>query len=88
MCSQLHICVMNSTARGVLNNALCNAVSADVDLYFRHRRSGAKSMTYEDLDKVPYAAAVIYEAMRMWPPVTPSVGMVSDMLLTNANLLS
>ena len=34
-------------------------------------------MTYEDLDKVPYAAAVIYEGMRMWPPVTPSVGLVS-----------
>ncbi len=33
-------------------------------------------MTYEDLDKVPYAAAVIYEGMRMWPPVTPAVGLV------------
>ena len=42
-----------------------------------NRKSGAKSITYEDLDKVPYAAAVIYEGMRMWPPVTPAVGLVS-----------
>ena len=35
-------------------------------------------MTYEDLDKVPYAAAIIYEGMRMWPPVTPAVGLVCN----------
>lgn len=32
-------------------------------------------MSYEQLDQFPYVAAVISEAMRMWPPDTPFIGL-------------
>lgn len=32
-------------------------------------------MSYEQLDQFPYVTAVISEAMRMWPPVTPFIGL-------------
>ena len=37
---------------------------------------------------MPYAAAVIYEGMRMWPPVTPAVGLVSNSTSTAAWLIT
>ena len=39
------------------------------------RRSGQESVGYEHLEQFPYVNAVISESMRMWPPVTPFIGL-------------
>ena len=39
------------------------------------RKKGNDSVGYEHMELFPYVNAVISEAMRMWPPVTPFIGL-------------
>lgn len=39
------------------------------------RNGGSESVSYDRLDQFPYVTAVISEAMRMWPPVTPFIAL-------------
>ena len=47
-------------------------VHVQVDAFGRE-----KAVRFEDLAAFPYAEAVFSEAMRMYPPVTPMIALVS-----------
>ena len=46
-----------------------------------HRR--AAQLAYDDLDSFPWATAVMKESLRMWPTVTPQLGLQRYVFLTS-----
>ena len=50
------------------------------------RRDRAAQLSYGDLDSFPWATAVVKESLRMWPTVTPQLGLQRCDMLTSRRI--
>lgn len=62
--------------KGPTSSSILALIARNSEIVTSSGRGGAsESVSSEQLEQFPYVAAVISEAMRMWPPVTPFIGL-------------